>query len=217
MADLQNYLKLIEFLSDKNFSSNHDGKIVIECDGHEIEKLKDNNQDSIYENFTEHNGNGYKTVHKNQPILGFLIYPSKEFFFKEFRKLSSRSLIVSDKPNENFYGWINKKEYKNDEEVNDNNKSFFYEITQYLEFENLWKKEAENSINSTFRFIDYYNQLNKTFLLVSTGSNTIINEPTQYSPFDLEDNKLNCEMYVENFKNIIENKIDKLSFFLKMK
>ena len=215
MADLQNYSKLIEFLSDKYFFSDQEGKIVIESDEYEIEQLIGNEHDSIYENFTKHNDDGYKTVDKNQSILGFLIYPSKEFFFKEFRKLKTRSLIVYDKPNENFYGWIDNKEYKNDEEVNDNKESFFYEITQYLAFENLWKKEAQSSANLNFGFIDYYNQSNKTFLLVSTGSNTIINEPTEYSPFDLEDDKLNCEMYVENFKNIIGNKSNKLSYFLK--
>ncbi|HIB37897.1 hypothetical protein, partial [Mesonia sp.] len=215
-SDLKSkYKVIIQFLSTINYTFTENGNLWFECDAKKLETIINDDAD-VFDDFTQDN-NGFKLTNLNNEILGFIIYPSKENFYENFRRFinSRKPTIVIDEKANSFYGYIDEICFRNEIMVND--KNFFSDILNYSKFEKLWIAEAEKneSENNLFHFIDHHNTSKDSFLLISNRSRAIIKMPFKFKINKATNEIIDSEKNLNNLKTLLEDEKDKTIHFLK--
>lgn len=212
------YQLIIQFFSEVNFKLIEGDKLWIECDEEKLRSIIDEDAD-IYDDFTKKDTGGFKLTNSTNEIFGFLFYPTIKNFYNNLRRFinSKKPTIVFNEGENLFYGYFNNTSYINTDKINSNEIGFFSSILDYSEFEKIWISEGHkaNEDDNLFNFIDYYNTSKNSFLLVSSGSRSVIKIPSTYEDDIRKIDPLNTHSNLENFKKLVISEKDKTIHFLK--
>lgn len=217
MKNLKNkYILLISFLKEIDFKIDPLGNLLLNDSRGAIlillTKLKiDKSKFDLLFSKTSEMGYEYKYVDGNK-ISEFQIFESFEQFHQNISSYKKTdNFIVFSKTEDVFLGYFNEKSYRAEQE--DKNIVAFDNVFNYKNFVDMWVNlgSLSNTTNESFRFIDYYNSQNQTFLLSSMNDRAILHKCMEFREFDTP---LLANYLL--FKDAIEqDSKGQLSFFMK--